>query len=71
MDTVKDSAQYVVDSAKSATSGASHEANKAVAKDSDASLSTRATAAKDSVGDKVDQKSNDASAEVNKESAKH
>lgn len=37
------------------TSGASKEANKDVAKDSDASLSTRATAAKDAAGDKLDE----------------
>ncbi len=38
-----------------ATSGTSKEANKQVAKDSDASLGTRASAAKDALGDKADQ----------------
>lgn len=37
------------------SSGASKEANKNVAKDSDASLGTRAQAAKDAAGDKVDE----------------
>lgn len=42
-----------------------------VAKDSNASLSSRATAAKDALGDKVDQSSHEAKADVHKESAKH
>jgi Glucose-repressible protein Grg1 len=37
------------------TSGASKEVNKNVAKDSNADVSTRATAAKDAVGDKFDE----------------
>lgn len=37
------------------TSGASKEANKEVAKDPNVDLSTRATAAKDAVGDKMDE----------------
>jgi len=71
MDTVKNAANYVSESVQGATSKASHESNKNVAKDSDASIGTRASAAKDSVGDKLDQKSHDASADVHKESAKH
>jgi len=71
MDTVKNAANYVSESVQGAGSKASHETNKQVAKDGDASLSTRATAAKDSVGDKFDQKSHDASADVHKEAAKH
>jgi hypothetical protein len=46
---------YVGDKFNEATSGASKEANKNVAKDSDASLGTRASAAKDAAGDKVDE----------------
>lgn len=46
---------YVGDKFNEATSGASKEANKNVAKDSDASLGTRATAAKDAAGDKIDE----------------
>jgi hypothetical protein len=49
---------YVGDKAQELTSGASKEANKNVAKDSDASLGTRASAAKDAVSDKVDESSN-------------
>jgi hypothetical protein len=77
----------VSDSVKGAASQASSTVNKEVAKDSDASISTRVTAAKDAVSDKIDQKSHDvrlpqsssrtwtnisqASATVNKEAAKH
>lgn len=46
---------YVGDKAQELTSGASKEANKDVAKDSDASLGTRASAAKDAAGDKLDE----------------
>lgn len=45
----------VGDKINEATSGASKEANKDVAKDSNASLGTRANAAKDAVGDKMDE----------------
>lgn len=45
----------VGDKFNEATSGASKEANKNVAKDSNASLSTRASAATDALGDKVDE----------------
>lgn len=70
-DTIKDAANYVGDKFNEATSGASKEANKNVAKDSDASLGTRATAAKDAAGDKVDETKHSASAEGNKQAAKH
>ena len=45
----------VGDKASELTSGASKEANKNVAKDSNASLGTRASAAKDAASDKVDE----------------
>jgi hypothetical protein len=83
----RNAANYVSDTVKGAGSQASSTANKEVAKDSDASISTRATAAKDAVFDKIDQKSHDvrlpqsssrtwtnisqASANVHKEAAKH
>ncbi|KAI0431891.1 glucose-repressible gene protein [Xylaria sp. FL1042] len=71
MDNVKNAANYVADSVKSATSTGSKEANKQVAKDNDASISTRASAAKDAVGDKFDEQKHDKSADVHKEAAKH
>jgi len=71
METVKNAANYVTESVQGAGSTASKEANKHVAKDGDASLSSRATAAKDAVGDKVDETSHNTKADVNKEAAKH
>ncbi|KAG5928875.1 hypothetical protein E4U53_002572 [Claviceps sorghi] len=70
METVKQAADYVSESVKGAVSGTSHEANKQVAKDSDANVTTRLTAAKDAVGDKIDQKGHDAKADVHKEATK-
>ena len=75
MESVKDAANYVGDKASELTSGASKEANKNVAKDSEsfrtpgqrciltnvlgnADASTRATAAKDALGDKLDESKN-------------
>merc|ERR1711964_426589 len=50
---------------------ASKEANKQVAKDGDASVGTRASAAKDAVSDKIDQSSHEGKADLHKEAAKH
>lgn len=41
MDTIKQAGNYVSDKINAATSDASHEANKSVAKDSDASIGDR------------------------------
>jgi len=71
MDTIKDGVNYVSESAQGALSGGSKEANKQVAKDSDASVGTRASAAKDALSDKVDQSTHDTKADVHKEAAKH
>jgi hypothetical protein len=62
----QNAANYVSESVQGAGAQASHEANKNVAKDSDASLGTRASAAKDSIGDKFDQKSHETKADVHK-----
>ncbi|KAI1503618.1 glucose-repressible gene protein [Biscogniauxia marginata] len=71
MDKIQNAANYVSDTVKGAANTASKEGNKEVAKDNNASLGTRATAAKDAVGDKVDEKKYNTSADVNKEAAKH
>jgi hypothetical protein len=63
---LQNAANYVSESVQGAGSQASKEANKQVAKDNDASLSSRATAAKDAVGDKFDQTSHDTKADVHK-----
>ncbi|CAG8019752.1 unnamed protein product [Penicillium salamii] len=71
METVKNAANYVAESVQGTGAEASKEANKGVAKDSDASLTSRATAAKDAVVDKKDEKSHDVKADVHKEAAKN
>ncbi|KFY31739.1 hypothetical protein V493_00821 [Pseudogymnoascus sp. VKM F-4281 (FW-2241)] len=71
METVKNAANYVSETVQGKGSEASKEANKSVAKDNDASLSSRATAAKDALGDKVDQTSHNTQADVHKEATKH
>ncbi|KAL6822291.1 glucose-repressible protein Grg1 [Trichoderma camerunense] len=67
MDSIKQGANYVGEKVQQATSGASKETNKQVAKDSDASLGTRASAAKDAVGDKMDESKHDAKGEAHKQ----
>ncbi|KAK8044382.1 hypothetical protein PG993_004406 [Apiospora rasikravindrae] len=54
-----------------AVSTGSKEANKEVAKDGNADVTTRLSAAKDAVGDKVDEQKHNTSADVHKEAAKH
>ncbi|KAL4735239.1 glucose-repressible protein Grg1, partial [Aspergillus similis] len=66
METVKNAVNYVSESVQGAGASASKETNKNVAKDSDASLTSRATAAKDAVVDKKDEKTHDAKADVHK-----
>ncbi|KAL6819459.1 glucose-repressible protein Grg1 [Trichoderma sp. SZMC 28015] len=67
MDSIKQGANYVGEKVQQATSGASKETNKQVAKDSDASLGTRASAAKDAIGDKMDESKHDAKGEAHKQ----
>ncbi|RSL40219.1 hypothetical protein CEP53_013510 [Fusarium sp. AF-6] len=67
MDSIKQGANYVAEKAQEATSGASKETNKQVAKDSDASLGTRASAAKDAIGDKAQEKKHEGKGEAHKE----
>lgn len=71
MDTIKNAANYVSETVQGGTAEASKEANKNVAKDGNASANTRLSAAKDAVGDKVDEHGHDTKADVHKEAAKH
>ncbi|UZJ51575.1 hypothetical protein CBS101457_000895 [Exobasidium rhododendri] len=71
MQTVKDAANYVSESVQGTGATASKEANKNVAKNDDASLSTRASAAKDAVGDKMDESKHDAKSEGYKQKAQN
>ncbi|KAI4176306.1 MAG: hypothetical protein LQ343_001044 [Gyalolechia ehrenbergii] len=71
MDTLKNVGNQVSETVQGATSTASKETNKNVAKDDQAPLGTRAEAAKDAVGDKVDETKHDTKADTHKEAAKH
>merc|ERR1712032_143243 len=71
METIKNTVNAATEKASELTSGASKEANKEVAKDSNASLSTRATAAKDALGDKVSEEKHATKGEAHQEAAKH
>jgi len=71
METIKNAANYVSESIQGTGAEASKEANKNVAKDSGANVSTRASAAKDALIDKKDEKAHDTKADVHKEAAKH
>ena len=68
MDSVKQGANYVAESVQQATSGLSKEGNKQVAKDSNASVGTRASAAKDALSDKASETKHDGKAEAHKQS---
>ncbi|KAI5478605.1 hypothetical protein MNV49_004747 [Pseudohyphozyma bogoriensis] len=71
-DTISNAASYVTESVKELASGASKEGNKEVAKGhTDASLSERASAGFDAIGDKIDESSHGAKADAHKETAKH
>ncbi|CAP98534.1 Glucose-repressible protein [Penicillium rubens] len=71
METAKNAVNYVSETLQGGGAQASKEANKNVAKDSDAGLGSRAEAAKDAVFDKKDEASHNTKADVNKEAAKH
>ncbi|EWZ40402.1 hypothetical protein FOCG_13618 [Fusarium oxysporum f. sp. radicis-lycopersici 26381] len=64
MESLKQAGNYVAETVQQATSGASKEANKEVAKDGNVPISTRATAAKDALGDKIDETTHDKKADV-------
>ncbi|KAK4188234.1 glucose-repressible gene protein [Podospora australis] len=71
METIKNAGNYVADKVNSATSATSKEANKEVAKDSNAGVGTRLQAAGDAISDKASESKHDASAEANKQKATH
>ncbi|KAJ5260430.1 hypothetical protein N7497_012293 [Penicillium chrysogenum] len=68
---IQNAANYITESVKGSGAEASKETNKNIAKDDDAKISTRATAAKDALIDKKDEKAHDTKADLNKEQAKH
>ncbi|VUC20842.1 unnamed protein product [Clonostachys rosea] len=70
MESIKQGVNYVAETVQGAVSGASKETNKEIAKDSNVNVGTRLTAAKDAVGDKVDESAHNGKAEAHKEYAK-
>ncbi|OQE05388.1 hypothetical protein PENVUL_c025G00678 [Penicillium vulpinum] len=71
METAKQAVNYVAETIQGTGAEASKEAHKSVAKDSDANVSTRASAAKDALVDKKDEVSHNTKADVHKEAAKN
>ena len=71
METAKNVANYVAETVQGAAATTSKEANKQVAKDGDANISTRANAGVDAVKDKFDESGHNTKADVHKEAAKH
>ncbi|KAJ6091719.1 hypothetical protein N7467_003688 [Penicillium canescens] len=71
METIKNAANYVAETVQGTGAEASKEANKNVAKDNDANVTTRASAAKDAVVDKKDEFTHNTKADVHKEAAKN
>jgi hypothetical protein len=67
MESIKQGANYVSESVQQALHGTSKEANKDVAKDSDAPIGTRASAAKDALSDKAHESKHDSKAEAHKQ----
>ncbi|KHN93697.1 glucose repressible protein Grg1 [Metarhizium album ARSEF 1941] len=67
MESLKQGANYVSEQAKKATTGTSKEANKNIAKDSDAPVGDRVSAAKDTVADKSKEQQHDVKAEAHKQ----
>jgi len=68
---IKKGAEAVKDKASEVTSGASYEAHKSAAKDSDRSVGDRVSHGVDAVKDKCDEKKSEASKEAHKDSAEH
>ncbi|KAI1067885.1 uncharacterized protein FIESC28_07057 [Fusarium coffeatum] len=70
MESIKQGVNYVAETVQQATAGASKEANKEVAKDGNAPISTRLNAAGSAISDKADEKQHEGSANLHKEAAK-
>jgi len=71
MESVKNAANYVSDKVQGTSATASKEANKEVAKDNNANVGTRLSAAGDAISDKTTESKHDAKAEANKQKLTH
>ncbi|KAG5655733.1 hypothetical protein KAF25_008852 [Fusarium avenaceum] len=67
MDSVKNAVNSATETVQQGLAGTSKEANKNVAKDSNAGIGTRASAAKDALGDKAKEEKHDTKASGYKE----
>ncbi|KAH7251722.1 glucose-repressible protein Grg1 [Fusarium tricinctum] len=67
MDSVKNAVNSATETVQQGLSGTSKEANKNVAKDSNANIGTRASAAKDALSDKASEEKHDTKASGYKE----
>ncbi|EKJ75734.1 hypothetical protein NXS19_012241 [Fusarium pseudograminearum] len=67
MDTIKNTVNQATEKVQEGISGTSKEANKEVAKDSNAGVGTRASAAKDALSDKADESAHGAKGEAYKQ----
>ncbi|CAO1598464.1 MAG: hypothetical protein LQ349_006819 [Xanthoria aureola] len=71
MDSIKNAGQSVMESVQGTGATAQKEGNKEVAKDSNQGIGERATAAKDALGNKMDEQQHEAKSEADKQAAKH
>ncbi|CAF0848686.1 unnamed protein product [Rotaria sordida] len=71
MEKITDACKAGAEKVKEMVSGTSKEANKEIAKDSNESIGTRAGAAIDAAGDKIDETKHAAQKEVHKQQAMH
>lgn len=69
--TLQQAVNYVAETVQGTGAEASKEANKNVAKSSDANVSTRASAAKDALSDKKDEFTHNTKADVHKGKSSH
>ncbi|CAF3443423.1 hypothetical protein SNK03_008499 [Fusarium graminearum] len=67
MDSIKNTVNQATEKVQEGLSGTSKEANKEVAKDSNAGIGTRASAAKDAASDKIDESTHGAKSEAYKQ----
>ncbi|KAH7312388.1 glucose-repressible protein Grg1 [Stachybotrys elegans] len=67
MESAKQAINYVAETIQGKSSEVSKETNKEVAQNPNANIGTRASAAVDAVGDKIDQSTHESKAEVHKQ----
>ncbi|KAK5995025.1 Glucose-repressible gene protein [Cladobotryum mycophilum] len=71
METAKQVYNYAAETVQGAVAGASKETNKEIAKNDNASVGTRLTAAKDAVGDSINETAHNGKADAHKNLAQN